>query len=829
MSKITPETLQFNASYNDRIIPPFWGVANETIPSVQTYPIEDVINYADNVILMFQGATVITSTLAALSALFDNGVRSYIITSSYRADYQPYLARVNVHFSQLYGFGNFIMLVNNKGKNRLFIQKNNDGYIEFNWNNHLYHYFVYAFWHFDNSNYQLTKNTTSKILDAPEFVPTVPVNKEFLINNREYVFGKKVLIEFSKKAKKQLVICCNDIELIIELITSSSPKIEKNIYINKESYQKKLLEILETEKVSLRVVDDKIKPFLLSDDTIISIEQNDTTTLGIVNNKDTGVINYHIPTRFLEYNCETTLNKIKHMKIMFDMDNPKSTSEIKEVHQVQDICVLKLEQMKNREYPTKRYVEKGYNDYGFARNVEFNVTFEPESIKHSSPKDTLYNQWANFKTNLLDYTKKLNQVNEDAISESSKLSVTERFLNRLLGKKTNYTRISKDLEKVKERISSDQIKYVEFFDIVDKLNKTNQDLRNDKEDFENLIEENNQYKKFNDEKDSLTSRIENRKNEDKPISSDLFKKNNDLENLNAQIDKNEVSIKVLTERIEKLTKEQGIHSTNINDKDNYDLKIKKFLKEVEDLNLEISQIKKDRLLCVERMELRSIQLEEAVEMDQNEIQELVDNNADDEFSILKHDERLKEIDKDLSRIRSDIREYTTKVEKLKPSINLIIGIKSEIIDIKTQLKMLKEERNQLLLGQSILKKTVNDLSKKHEMLNNEIVKIQNQLDTQYNEFVYKPIVKSIKTDDAFASVIHSNKKKGKSTSVNTATKQSSFPVMMNREIIPPELPKVGILYFYQNKKWLGITDWDEYKSGITEAERLSATLVWAKE
>ena len=111
------------------------------------------------------------------------------------------------------------------------------------------------------------------------------------------------------------------------------------------------------------------------------------------------------------------------------------------------------------------------------------------------------------------------------------------------------------------------------------------------------------------------------------------------------------------------------------------------------------------------------------------------------------------------------------------------------------------------------------IEQEKKSINHEKAKLESK---EYSTFEYVKKQNSKKVDEALQSVT------GKKTNQGINQKnilKDSFPALLDKVLIPIQLPSVGILYVYQNKRYLAITDWNEYERGLAEAIRLQAELV----
>lgn len=868
MKKIESVIINQTKSYLSKEILNFWEIFQSAPKLQQTFELVDILGTADNVICMIHEGAINGSNLEQIKNLFSKNVRTYILTTRPENHYRNFSQSCRMHFSR-FAVGHYIFIVNKNGTAKLYTAIRQNEYLEIEYDQELYHQFIYAFWNYETRTFSETKNE-EYIGDAPTYIQPLSKNSHIGISGYYYNRFNNMFENIIGKASSE-VILSYPTDKYSDFIMNVPHKINIAVIHSYKTYTENLIERYNKSGIKMLATQDKYLSYLIVDDQIYLIHTNeDVQMLLPINGKLVKKENL-LPNDYFEFIEKSLLGNIRSKQIVISLsagEPQKRTYSILESDQYIDAIKVSLKNLKDNDFGLEHIYQLGYQDNKYTKSIDFSLTFSPERVSSVAAKDNLYRTWEEQKKNLQTYTQKLLTINEKITNESEQLTLLEEFWSFLTGKRSKVKDHQKTLSKIFNDI--EDANYDKAVKLVERLNEINNNLQLDRNEIDDVKEHNRQK----------TIYLENRKK----IEESISKRENKATDLKQNITCNEKEINLITQSIEsskgnkdtlsKLLKSYesifGKESPMFNlnsyksrfEKDIYDQNQNMKLK-----NKEIDEFEKTSINAINQVQRDIDELNKKFEKSINKKNGLLDNldflrKANDvskleeiesvkseikvlESTITDIDKKLKELIKTAEDTKIELSNRKVAVQKEIEEINnniaqissRIINLDNEFIDedftvvikIRTdELSSNIKAMNQLIQQNEIKISELKRLNQKNSneisQLNKEGFNFKNDL-IKLSEFRYIRKDNELKRDQALQNI--SSKKNNNRKNIPQPI--SDFPKLYDIKNIPEDLPVVGELYSFQNKRFLAINYWDEYDIGLIEANRLKATLVAGKE
>ncbi len=215
------------------------------------------------------------------------------------------------------------------------------------------------------------------------------------------------------------------------------------------------------------------------------------------------------------------------------------------------------------------------------------------------------------------------------------------------------------------------------------------------------------------------------------------------------------------------------------------------------------------------------QIVDELNQDFNEIQDKIEEQTQKiqwEEKKEKLDKELQDLEKNLQEKSNSIQEFISNFEKTKAEKETEIhSLEGQVQTLQAEEKKkaendLEDKKKSLNAFLNSKKQDQSKLEKERDQIQAKIKSKEEELKSHGEKFVYR------KTETTKESSLQGIAKTPQKTS---QTKQVSH---LQFSLPKEEPPKVGILYNYQDSRYLAIEFWEEYETAFSEAQRLKAKL-----
>lgn len=410
--------------------------------------------------------------------------------------------------------------------------------------------------------------------------------------------------------------------------------------------------------------------------------------------------------------------------------------------------------------------------YNLYCQVQYNYTITPFYTPKDSKQAELYTQWKNTNARLQEMIKKQKDMIEQNRQKEKQLNTFTALLKDaknifarfFRGKEVTFENIESNLDSISQKADTEcknnTLTQEIFKELTDELNKCIENISKDNKEIDSKLQEAQARNEWEKKKDELEKNIESKK-------QDIEKLKDDIQNLK---DKKDITEKEAS-KLDDTKNQKNEVSQKI--KELYNLKNQKEKLEKENKNMGNLQEKVSNL---EKQKQEQTQQEE----------------------LDKIDQKLKDIKKQEEKLNENIKSIKDIESKLQDLDNL----RAQKERLESTIKDLESKKDSIKTLDSRIKGSDEKLEKE----NSSLESMQNNLNKNYKDFKYK----EQDTKSSLENVYNTESKKKNLDSKLNAPKE--------------DLPKVGELREYKDRRYLEIQYYEQIESARKEAERLKAIL-----